>query len=377
VFCGVPVPPVGFARLFAGRAAGPALPGIRVQGRTVETGSFLLEIGDDGCLTRLFDKRYDRELVPSGARANELQLFQDGPEHEAAWNVHATYEGCRYAWDSVEVKTVEQGPVRVVVRVTRTYRSSTVEQDVTVWAGMDRIDFVTRADWQARQVLLKAAFPLEVRAERATYEIQFGAVERATHRNTSWEQEKFEVCGHRWADLSEAGYGASLLNDAKYGWDARGSVLRLTLLRGPEWPDPDADRGRHEFTYSLLPHGGDWRAGETVRRAWELNVPVVCAPAGASAVGRTPAESRSFLAIEGPGVLEALKRAENGDGWIVRVSEPHGGRGRVMVRVPRKLARVEACNHVEEGSEPVGHDGAAFHFPILPFQVRTFRLRFA
>ncbi len=267
--------------------------------------------------------------------------------------------------------------MRAVVRVTRTYRSSTVEQDMMVWAGLARIDFVTRADWQERQVLLKAAFPLEVRAERATYEIQFGAVERPTHRNTSWEQEKFEVCGHRWADLSEAGYGVSLLNDCKYGYDVHGNVLRLTLLRGPEWPDPDADRGRHEFTYSLLPHAGDWRAGETVRRAWELNVPVVSVPAGASAVGRTPADSRSFLAIEGPGVLEALKRAENGDGWIVRVSEPHGGRGRVMVRVPRKLARVEACNHVEEGSEPVAHDGAAFHFPILPFQVRTFRLRFA
>jgi alpha-mannosidase len=266
--------------------------------------------------------------------------------------------------------------------VTRTYRSSTVEQDVTVWAGLDRIDFVTRADWQARQVLLKAAFPLEVRAGRAAYEIQFGAVERATHRNTSWEQEKFEVCGHRWADLSEAGYGVSLLNDSKYGYDARGSVLRLTLLRGPEWPDPDADRGRHEFTYSLLPHAGDWRAGDTVRRAWELNVPVVCVPAGgAAAAGKAAASpkaaARSFVSVDGPGVLEALKRAEDGDGWILRISEPHGGRGRVSVRMPRPLARVEACNHVEEGSTAVPHDGAAFAFPIRPFEVRTFRLRFA
>jgi alpha-mannosidase len=255
-----------------------------------------------------------------------------------------------------------------------------VEQDVTAWAGLDRVDFVTRADWQERQLLLKAAFPLEVRAVHAAFEIQFGAVERPTHRNTPWDQEKFEVCGHRWADLSEAGYGASVLNDGKYGYDARGDVLRLTLLRGAEWPDPDADRGRHEFTYSLFPHAGDWRAGATVRRAWELNVPVTCVagagrPGGAG--GSSPPAAGSFIALEGPGVLEAFKRAEDGDGWILRVSEPHGGRGTVRVRLPRPPARVEACNHVEEGAEAAEHDGAAFRFPIKPFEVRTFRLRFA
>jgi alpha-mannosidase len=224
-------------------------------------------------------------------------------------------------------------------------------------------------------VLLKAAFPLEVRAVRAAYEIQFGAVERPTHRNTSWDAEMFEVCGHRWADLSEAGYGVSLLNDSRYGHDAHGNVLRLTLLRGSEWPDPDADRGRHEFTYALLPHAGDWRTGATVRGAWELNAPVACVAAPAAA-GGSAAAGRSYLSLDGPAVLEAFKRAEDADGWILRVSEPHGGRGRVAVRVPRPLVRVERCNHVEEGGEPVGHDGAAFHFPISPFEVKTFRLRF-
>lgn len=373
VFTGAPVPPVGWAWFSVGRSSDPPSPTLRVEGRTVETGSYLLSIGEEGTIVRLFDKRHAREVVPAGAHANDLQLYQDGPEREAAWNVHATYERRRYRWDSVDVRVVERGPVRAVVRVARRFRASTVEQDVVVWAGLDRIDVVTRADWRERQVLLKAAFPLEVRTERAAYEIQFGAVERPTHRNTSWDQEKFEVCAHRWADLSEAGYGASLLNDAKYGHDAHGNVLRLTLLRGPEWPDPEADRGRHEFTYSLLPHAGDWRTGGTVRRAWELNVPVVCVPAS----GGSPASARSFVGIDGPGVLEALKPAEDGDGWILRVSEPHGGRGRVAVGVPRSLARVEACNHVEEGGEPVAHDGSAFSFPIRPFETRTFRLRFA
>jgi alpha-mannosidase len=375
VFTGAPVPSVGWTWLSVGKASAPAALSLRVQDRTVETGFFVIEVGDDGTLTRLYDKRHAREVVPPGGRANDLQLFQDGPEREAAWNMHATFERRRYDWDSVAVSVVERGPVRAVVRVVRRHRSSVVEQDVVAWAGLDRIDFVTRADWQERQVLLKAAFPLAVRTEHAAYEIQFGAVERPTHRNTSWDAEKFEVCGHRWADLSEAGYGVTLLNDSRYGHDAHGNVLRLTLLRGSEWPDPDADRGRHEFTYALLPHAGDWRTGATVRGAWELNVPVTCVTANGNAAGAALA-GRSFLAIDGPAVLEAFKQAENGDGWVLRLSEPHGGRGRVAVRVPRPLARVESCNHAEEGGEPVEHDGAAFHFPINPFEVKTFRLRF-
>lgn len=376
VFAGAPVPPAGWTCLSVGRAEDTAAPAMRVDGRTIETDLFVVEIGADGTLARLLDKRHAREVVPAGRGANDLQLFQDGPEREAAWNVHATFERRRYAWESVEVSVVERGPVRAVVRVVRKYRSSVVEQDVVAWNGLDRIDFVTRADWQERQVLLKAAFPLEVRTARAAYEIQFGAVERPTHRNTPWDAEKFEVCAHRWADLSEAGYGASLLNDCRYGHDAHGDVLRLSLLRGSEWPDPDADRGRHEFTYALLPHGGDWREGGTVRRAWELNVPTFCVPATGAARAHVPAD-RSFLAVDGPAVLEAFKRAEDGDGWILRVSEPHGGRGSVGVRAPRPLSRVEACNHVEEGAQAVAHDGAAFRFPIRPFEVKSFRLRFA
>ena len=206
----------------------------------------------------------------------------------------------------------------------------------------------------------------------ATFEIQFGAVERPTHRNTSWDEEKFEVCGHRWADLSEAGYGVSLLNDCRYGYDAKGNVLRLTLLRGTERPDPDADRGHHEFTYSLLPHSGDWREAETVRRAWELNVPTVCMPSS-SGQGVLP-ESRSFFEIDGPAILETLKPAEDGNGLILRLYEPNGGRGRVVVRSTLPLDSVLACNHVEEKGNEVPWERGAFSFTINPFEIKTFRL---
>ena len=146
--------------------------------------------------------------------------------------------------------------MRARVRVVKTYRQSRIIQDIVLYDQLPRIDFITHCDWQERQVLLKAAFPLEVRAMSATCEIQYGAIERPTHRNTSWEQEKFEVCVHRWADLSEGDYGVSLLNDCKYGYDVEGNVLRITLLRGPEYPDPDADRGAHDFHLFALPAPG-------------------------------------------------------------------------------------------------------------------------
>ncbi len=367
------LPPLGYAAYTVRPAAQAPEHSLRITTHEVENRFFLLELAEDGSIVRLLDKRYSRELVPKGEALNRLQLFQDGPEREAAWNIHATFEKRTYAWNpGTSMEVVEQGPVRGVVRIVRRYRQSRIEQDLVLYDRVPRIDFVTRADWQERQVMLKAAFPLEVRSPRATFEIQFGAVERPTHRNTSWDQEKFEVCGHRWADLSEAGYGVSLLNDGKYGYDVHDNVLRLTLLRGPEWPDPDADRGHHEFTYVLYPHAGSWSEAGTVQRGWELNVPIVCLATGTLGEGR-PA-SHSCMSVEGPAIVQALKPAEDGDGWILRLYEPHGGRGSVVVHAPRALARVVECNHVEEAQREIAPEGASFTIPIRPFEIRTFRL---
>jgi alpha-mannosidase len=376
VFSPAEVPAAGYARLRLRPASQPAATSLVVSARRLENRFYLIELGDDGTITRLFDKRCDREVVPPGRPANELQLFQDGPEREAAWNIHATYEKRAYQWDpGVEIAVIEQGPVRAAVRVTRCYRGSRVEQDIVIYDRVPRIDFPTRVHWEERQVMLKAAFPVLVRSPRATYEVQFGAVERPTHRNTSWDQEKFEVAAQSWADLSEAGYGVSLLNDCKYGYDIKGDVLRLTLLRGAQWPDPHADEGDHVFTYALLPHSGDWIEGQTVRRTWELNAPAVCVTR-AAADDSAPATA-AFFQIDGPAILQALKPAEDGDGWVLRLYEPHGSRGTVSVRTPRPLAAVIECNHVEAPRGEVPPSGDAFAFAILPFEIKTFRLRFA
>jgi alpha-mannosidase len=301
-----------------------------------------------------------------------LQLFQDGPEVEDAWNVHDTLDKRRYPIEgNATVEVVESGPVRGIVRVTRTHRNTRFEQDIVVYADSARIDFVNRVDWQERQTLLKVAFPLAIRSHHATYEVQYGALARPTHQNTSWDQQKFEIPAQRWADLSEAGYGVSLLNDSRYGYDCKGNVLRLTLLRGTTNPDPEADRGWHEFTYSLLPHLGDWIAGETVKRAFELNVPLRSLPLAVPA-----GEPSSLLSVAGVDVIvDAIKPAENGEGLIVRLYEPHGARGKATVTTSLPFTSVVECNHVEEGDGVVSHDGNTFTFAIKPFEIRTFRLR--
>ncbi len=379
-FAAAGLPATGYARFTVRQAAAATASSLRVSPRLIENRFFRIELDADGCLTRLLDKRAAREVIPAGQRANDLQLFQDGPERESAWNIHATFEKRAYDWDpGTTIEVIEAGPVRASLRITRRYRGSTLAQELRVYDHLPRIDFVTHADWQARQVLLKAAFPVAVRAPRASFEIQFGAVERPTHRNTSWEQEKFEVCAHRWADLSETGYGVSLLNDCKYGYDVRDNVLRLTLLRGPESPDPDADRGQHEFTYALFPHAGEWGAGETVRRGWELNVPVVCVvgDAASASSGRSPTEpAHSFLEVTGPAILEAIKPAEDGDGWIVRLYEPNGGRGPVTLRSPRPWQQVTRCNLVEEGDAELAAAGQAVTFAMQPFEIVALRVRF-
>ncbi len=352
----------------AAEAASP----FRIEARRIETPFFRAELADDGTITRLMDKSCDREIAVPGTSLNELQFFQDGPEREAAWNVHATYERCRYDADpDVGIEVVETGPVRAVIRIDRRFRDSTFVQRIVLYSNLRRIDFETEAMWRERHVMLKAAFPVAVRSPRATFEIQFGAVERPTHRNTSWDEEKFEVCGRRWADLSEPGYGVSLLNDCKYGHDVHDNCLRLTLLRGSDWPDPEADLGEHRFTYSLLPHDGDWTSGGTVRRAAELNTP------WRLAAGRKPRATTPWLSLSGIEVVaDTLKPAEDGRGEILRVYEPHGGRGRVEITPACDLRHVIETNLVEEdlAAVAVAADGK-FAFELQPFQVRTFRLQ--
>ena len=228
--------------------------------------------GQTGCMTSLYDKKTKFETLAPGACGNQLQTFQDLPKEYDAWNIDpGTLDHFTPITNADSVELIEKGPLRAVIRVTRTWQNSKFVQDITLDAGADQVDVANDIDWHETHVLLKAAFPLAATSDKATYEIPYGSIQRPTTRNNSWEKAQFEVPALRWADLGDGQHGFSLLNESKYGYDGKDNVLRISLLRSPTWPDPEADRGRHHFSYALYPHGGDWKQALTVRHGYEYN----------------------------------------------------------------------------------------------------------
>jgi alpha-mannosidase len=230
------------------------------------------------------------------------------------------------------------------------------------------------ADWHEKHILLKVAMPLAAHNKMAAFEIPYGSIERPTTRNTRAEQGKFEVPALHWADLSDANHGLSLLNDCKYGYDAKGNVLRLSLLRSPEWPDPHADEGRHEFTYSLYAHGGDWKDALTVRRGYELNYPLLSLPVEGHS-GNLP-ERHAFLELKAENVvLTAAKKAEDDDAIIFRFYEWAGKESDVVLRPDSGVANAEETDLMERPLTALATENGGVTVHTKPFEIKTARLR--
>jgi alpha-mannosidase len=358
--------------------APPPDPALAVDVHRLENARLRVELDDQGLLTSVYDKDARREVL--AGPGNLLQLHPDYPNFFDAWDVDRFYleqVDDVTAVDGIEV--VERGPLRVAVRVRRSFGASRVVQTISLAAVARYVDFETEVAWQESNRFLKVAFPVAVRSPRATYEIQFGHVERPTHANTSWDLARFEVCAQRWADLSEPGYGVALLNDGKYGYDVRGNVMRLSLLRAPSWPDPTADRGDHRFTYRLLPHTGDLRDAGVVDAGYDLNVPVRVRAVDSTG-GPAPAR-HAALTVDVPHVVvEAVKRPDDrsrpvGDTLVVRAYEAWGRRGPVTVTAPWPLAAAARADLLEREEERLPVDGAAVRFDVAPFEIVTLVLR--
>ena len=240
---------------------------------------------DDGLLTSVFDKEHDREVLAPGARGNLFQLHDDNPREFDAWNVDIDYLDHRVDLTDVSsIEVVERGPLRAGVRFVREFGASTITQTMRLASGSRRLEFDTEVDWHEHHKFLKVAFPVDVHAARATYEIQFGHLERPTHTNTSWDVARFEVCAHRWADLSEPGYGVALLNDCKYGYDIHGNVMRLSLLREPGLARSRIGSGRAPVLVRAVPARRRPARGRRDRRGRGVQPP---ARRGAGSTGWT------------------------------------------------------------------------------------------
>jgi alpha-mannosidase len=344
---------------------------VTLSGRVMENELLRVEWDEQGLLTSIWDKEVGRQVLGGGARGNLLQLHHDDPANWDAWDIDLSYRDSVTDLLELAAQEVElTGPLRASVRFTRRFGGSTLWQRMVLDAGSRVLRFETDVDWQEEHKLLKVAFPVAVRSARATYEIQFGHVERTTHTNTSWDLARFEVCAHRWADLGEAGYGVALLNDCKYGYDILGSVMRLSLLRAPTHPDPTADRGRQRFTYALMPHPGNFREAGVIAAAEDLNAPLRVVSSGSSAGAR-----RSLIGLSTPQVVvEAVKRAEDSDAIIVRLYEAWGGRCRARMRTTLPARRAALCDLLERERVEVAVRGGELELEFDPFKIVTLKL---
>jgi alpha-mannosidase len=383
-------PSLGYQAYFVRPAtsATPARSVLKATADTMENEFIRVKIDSQtGCMTSLYDKRSRTEtLAPAetdtgGPRnstcGNLLQTFVDKPKQWDAWNIDADFEKQHWDLDKAdEVKLVESGPLRAVVRVKNHFQNSTFVRDITLYAGMPRVDVKMQAEWHEKHILLKVAFPVSSHSDKATYEIPYGSVERPTTRNTLAEQAQFEVPAYRWADISDATHGLSLLNDCKYGYDAKGNVLRLSLLRSPEYPDPHADEGHHEFTYSLYPHRGGWKDALTIRRGYELNYKLIALPT-ATHEGKLPAE-HSFVQTKSENVIvTAVKKAEDDNALIVRFFEWAGKQGDVSIELPTGAASASETDLMEKPLGNLSVSNGVLNVPTKPFEIKTVKVQFS
>ncbi len=341
------VPPMGFVQVrmtYGGGSTGVFT--VDGGGHEITTPFYCLSLNDYGQITRLYDREADRQVIAPEQRANVLQVFEDKPLGNDAWDIDIFYqEKMREITELTSFAVTEQGPVRLVVHMEWSYLHSTIAQDMILYAAQPGIDFVTKVDFHETHQLLKAAFPVDIRSTYATFDVQYGNVRRPNHWNTSWDQAKFETVAHRFADLSEHGYGVSLLNDCKYGHDVKDNVLRITLIKAATHPDHSQDQGEHFFTYSLLPHRGDFVEGRTVQQAAALNVPLTAEPGVLAFPAENAGAGRSFLSFDRECVeLDAVKKTEDGKHIAVRFHDFTGGTNRIAVQTGFRWKRFCVCD---------------------------------
>ncbi|MGW3744165.1 alpha-mannosidase [Streptomyces sp. NPDC005146] len=372
------VPASGIAPL---GASGAAPQPVTVEGRVLDNGLVRVEVAANGTIASVRDLVAGREVLAPDAAGNLLRLHSDLPNYWDAWDIDKHYRN-RYT-DLTEAESVtvsEEGPLLGALRVERSFgKGSRIVQRIVVRAGSRRIDIETEIDWHEAEKILKAAFPVDVRADHSRAEIQFGHVQRPTHTNTSWEAARFEVYGHRWVHIGEPGYGVAVINDSTYGHDVSRTTretdggttttVRLSLVRAPRVPDPGADQGKHRFTYALLPGA---TVEDAVAEGYALNLPLRVGAAASA----TPVVTSDNPAV----TVEAVKLADDGSGdVVVRLYESLGGRAQAVLRPGFPLGKVQVTDLLERplAGQPAEVSAARegeVAVTLRPFQILTVRL---
>lgn len=334
----------------------------------LETPHYVIHWNDVGQLTSIFDKDNMREVIEEGGLGNCIELFEDKPMKYNAWDIDIYYQEKSTRLQAKKIEIEQSNDQFTCVKFSYEFGESKLIQRMKVYTDSRRIDFVTNANWQEREQLLKAGFDVDIRSTEATYDIQYGNVKRPTHWNTSWDMAKFETVAHQWVDLSETGYGVGLLNDSKYGHDIKDKKMRITLLKGGINPDPNADIGEHEFIYSLLPHKGDFIEGQVEEEAWGLNQPLTI-------LSGHHEESELFTIGDGePLHVDVIKIAEDDNGIVLRVHDHTGGRRNISLTPNFSYNQWWETNLLEE-QKSERNTSSDIEFELKPYEIKTIRIQ--
>lgn len=345
---------------------------VAVNGLTAENKFYKMTLDNAGRIAELFDKSANRQVFKSGEYGNEFQAFEDFPRLYDNWEITDYYKQKKWVLDDeAQITPVTDGS-RAGFRVVKKYLDSEIIQNIWLYSDTDRIDFDTDIDWHERNQVLKVAFPVDVHANTATYETQFGHIERPTHGNTSWDQAKFEVCAHKWVTVAENGYGVGLLNDCKYGFNTEGSTMKLTVLKCSQYPNEEADQGAHKLTYSIMAYEGDFREAGVINEAYALNQPFtvaqVCANKGALA------DEFSLVSCDRANVIvETVKKAEDDDGMIVRMYDAFNRRANATVTVAEGFKKAYLCDLMENQIEELEFSDNKVTVPVSNFEIITLK----
>ncbi len=347
---------------------------IKFGTNSMENKFYRLTFDKKGTLTSVFDKKNRRQVIKKGERGNRLVAYEDLPRKYDNWEISNYYR--EKSWEIDEViffEPINDG-ARGGFEITKKFLNSTITQRIFLYEDIDRIDFENDIDWKESHIIVKAEFPVNINSDRATYDIQFGTVERPAHTNNSWDEAKFEVCAHKFADYSEYGYGVSMLNGCKYGHDIHDGIMKLTLLKCGLYPNPQADKCHHEFTYSLVVHTDDFRKAGIIQKAYSLNVPLEAQWIGSN--NGTLPDRYSLVNCKNDNIfIETIKKAENKDGYIIRLYDAFGTRSDVTLELGFDAKTAELCDLLERPQKKLKLFGTKLSFSCAPYEIITLRIK--
>ena len=372
VFVAKDIPAVGYKVYYKLPAAkAPAYE--ETNGKQIENDSFRLVLDDNATLISIFDKKNNREVISKGGKGNDFRLFEDMPGGYDAWDIVATYVDREFELKDGIVKDIVKGDVYTMISIEKDVLKSRIEQNIIIYNDLDRIDFDTHISWHEDQKLLKVFFDVDLQTKNYTRDIAYATMECCSYRYNPYDKAKFEVNAHNWIDMSDEDYGVSLLNDFKYGHEVNEHKMILTLLKAPIKPDPTSDRGEHYFTYSLYPHAETWKKAKTLERGLEINHPL--GPVDIKSKGEMGADN-SFITLTSDSMtLEAVKKCEEEDAYIIRMVEKKGRSVDASVKFFAPLTYAAECDLIERNDVPVDFDGDTISFHATPFEIKNYKVK--